>query len=642
VPKSEDLHAALHRLYNGIKPALDQAVERMVEMRKAEGEAIAKAELAKSAPPGFSEKTMHELKRRHGVESAFKIAWAAYDKKHGRRPKHEKSEQVGSPMEPVEKNGDCAPGSTPGAAEGSGMPAAGDRMSMSEKRALKKGMDASPETGVGSMEATDMEKGTCAYCKAEVELTGQKKHHEERHPRDDGPYFMQKGRMCEGCGRGKELCKCGSMYQVSKSDEGPIGEPCSTCGSGELHLLGRLGNTTHVRCRNCGDQTSRIEKPATQPGAPAKERPEPRRGAQAIKGRHGKLSKALPGEMAHEGGLPTGGESLTGGRGGITQRELPAGGRSAAAEAAMAPPAPFAGAPGATMKMGKSEPNTIEDKRPAKGSLRPDDKKSKEVPNAEGSGGNARDLDGKKGAELAKAAPSMAIPKATAAPKLPGVKVPKPPAMGAGTPSAVAKPQPNLKSEPGDKGHRVKAMVLDREKSQVFSTRAAAEKFAESNRHRNPTIDEVDMDPNSGKIKSEPVKKSDGLPGQKSPGLPAARASAATFMDKLLKRKGSKKAAAPAAPGSEPLHFDKSERFEDVAFLSKAEDLAEPMKLLKAEGPEAVMELLVEGHQAGAGRATPESPVGAEDQKFEKGGYTLSWNEPKGYLGVTYDRAFKA
>jgi hypothetical protein len=45
---------------------------------------MAKAEMAKVAPPGFSEETMHELKRKHGVESAFKIAWAAY-KKNGKK-----------------------------------------------------------------------------------------------------------------------------------------------------------------------------------------------------------------------------------------------------------------------------------------------------------------------------------------------------------------------------------------------------------------------------------------------------------------------------------------------------------------------------------------------------------------------------
>ncbi len=37
-------------------------------------------ELQKVAPPGFSEATMHKLKREHGVEAAFKIAWAAHNK----------------------------------------------------------------------------------------------------------------------------------------------------------------------------------------------------------------------------------------------------------------------------------------------------------------------------------------------------------------------------------------------------------------------------------------------------------------------------------------------------------------------------------------------------------------------------------
>lgn len=37
-------------------------------------------DLKKVAPPGFSEATMHKLKRQHGEEAAFKIAWAAHNK----------------------------------------------------------------------------------------------------------------------------------------------------------------------------------------------------------------------------------------------------------------------------------------------------------------------------------------------------------------------------------------------------------------------------------------------------------------------------------------------------------------------------------------------------------------------------------
>lgn len=33
------------------------------------------------APPGFSEKTMHQLKRKHGTEVAFKIAWSKHNRK---------------------------------------------------------------------------------------------------------------------------------------------------------------------------------------------------------------------------------------------------------------------------------------------------------------------------------------------------------------------------------------------------------------------------------------------------------------------------------------------------------------------------------------------------------------------------------
>jgi hypothetical protein len=48
--------------------------------RKDEMSGVESPELAKVAPPGFSEATMHALKAKHGVESAFKIAWSAYEK----------------------------------------------------------------------------------------------------------------------------------------------------------------------------------------------------------------------------------------------------------------------------------------------------------------------------------------------------------------------------------------------------------------------------------------------------------------------------------------------------------------------------------------------------------------------------------
>lgn len=54
-------------------------------------EPLKRSDLSKVAPPEFSEGDMHKLKAKHGVESAFKIAWAAHNKHHG---KMEKSEGV--------------------------------------------------------------------------------------------------------------------------------------------------------------------------------------------------------------------------------------------------------------------------------------------------------------------------------------------------------------------------------------------------------------------------------------------------------------------------------------------------------------------------------------------------------------------
>lgn len=65
---------------------LGKNIDSLVKVKCFQIQELAKKELEKSAPPGFSEETMHKLKREHGVESAFKIAWAAYDKAHGKKP----------------------------------------------------------------------------------------------------------------------------------------------------------------------------------------------------------------------------------------------------------------------------------------------------------------------------------------------------------------------------------------------------------------------------------------------------------------------------------------------------------------------------------------------------------------------------
>jgi hypothetical protein len=78
---SPDLYAAMQgvvgaliELARGLIGGQEQT-EQPAEVQKSEPE-----DLAKTAPPGFSEETMHELKRKYGEESAFKIAWAAHKK----------------------------------------------------------------------------------------------------------------------------------------------------------------------------------------------------------------------------------------------------------------------------------------------------------------------------------------------------------------------------------------------------------------------------------------------------------------------------------------------------------------------------------------------------------------------------------
>lgn len=86
--KEYTIPEALTAMAASLRKKLDEHTDNLVELRKRE------LGLEKTAPPGWSEETMHKLKREHGTESAFKIAWAAYDKAHGKHPKAEKAERL--------------------------------------------------------------------------------------------------------------------------------------------------------------------------------------------------------------------------------------------------------------------------------------------------------------------------------------------------------------------------------------------------------------------------------------------------------------------------------------------------------------------------------------------------------------------
>jgi hypothetical protein len=60
--------------------------ERLHGLYKSLADIVMSEKMKKSAPPGFSEETMHKLKDKHGTESAFKIAWAAYEKHKAKNP----------------------------------------------------------------------------------------------------------------------------------------------------------------------------------------------------------------------------------------------------------------------------------------------------------------------------------------------------------------------------------------------------------------------------------------------------------------------------------------------------------------------------------------------------------------------------
>jgi len=87
-------------LYKAAKEEIANYTVQLEKLRKAamDGGAMAPGMMAdpgtmnmneksmeKVAPPGFDEATMHKLKAKYGVESAFKIAWAAHNKKDNKK-----------------------------------------------------------------------------------------------------------------------------------------------------------------------------------------------------------------------------------------------------------------------------------------------------------------------------------------------------------------------------------------------------------------------------------------------------------------------------------------------------------------------------------------------------------------------------
>jgi hypothetical protein len=94
-----DLYASI----NGLVKVLIQGARQIFGQEGQKTDNIQKSEnLYKEAPPGFSEEVMKELKAKHGVETAFKIAWAAHNKH------KEESEASANEAPPVEKELDKA------------------------------------------------------------------------------------------------------------------------------------------------------------------------------------------------------------------------------------------------------------------------------------------------------------------------------------------------------------------------------------------------------------------------------------------------------------------------------------------------------------------------------------------------------
>jgi hypothetical protein len=78
------------------------------------------------------------------------------------------------------------------------------------------------------------------------------------------------------------------------------------------------------------------------------------------------------------------------------------------------------------------------------------------------------------------------------------------------------------------------------------------------------------------------------------------------------------------------------DKYEDVVFL-QGQEADEPLQILHNDGQDAAMEFLKSWHMFGSHMGSSNLGHGSSDQTYEKDGYTMSWNDRIGYIGLQYD-----
>lgn len=92
-------------------------------------------------------------------------------------------------------------------------------------------------------------------------------------------------------------------------------------------------------------------------------------------------------------------------------------------------------------------------------------------------------------------------------------------------------------------------------------------------------------------------------------------------------------------PGNFIDENQESGKFENIIFL-QGENADEALSILEQKGPESALNYLVQFHNSGEHKTSPDLLHAESDQAYEKNGYIMSWNIHMHYIGLQYDTNF--
>jgi hypothetical protein len=220
-------------LASALKKALEDHEAHLRELSAAEE--LAKAELEKKAPPGFSEARMHELKAQYPgePEKAFAAAWKI----------HKDSMKKNAAMGYGVQSTPTGPAATPMAM------AEDDKHAKIKARAALDG-DGFRRRMAGSSPAHVTVHPSNHVINNHYSMSRDHGHLGDHHDDETRRVYAEHFRMAAA----------GSKVSKSEDDDLAAGPSCPTC-SGPGMLLGNLGSKEHFRCRNCGMGWSHTSPP---------------------------------------------------------------------------------------------------------------------------------------------------------------------------------------------------------------------------------------------------------------------------------------------------------------------------------------------------------------------------------------------